>query len=207
MESLMRITYFVSDVAIKQNVFLLLKKAIGLYNKMSYLIFKKDLSSANHNKIVTNIKSKLNLELNEYNKNQALELVFKNENQDEVLEVHLQDLIYLQSMGSYVKAYTKQKSGEVRLKIIRNSLINVVNDLDCFVLKNFFACNKSNFINLAYLDSIHFNSGKLFLKLDSIETKISMSRVAYKDLITYSKKTTLLQEQESELATSYQVAY
>lgn len=108
----------------------------------------------------------------------VLELCGKNK--DEKIEIKSNRFLYLEAFGHYVKVYFKDENNELKVKIIRNSVNNIMDSLDN--KQELFQCHRSFIVNVNKIQSIEGNSKKAFLKIKECGATVPLSRVLYGEL-------------------------
>lgn len=109
------------------------------------------------------------------------QLIFFGKNKNEFVETTIQNLVYIQSMGHYLKFYLKcEINNKVEVQIIRNSTNSIKEETG--KLKDLFKCHRSYVINVNEIKSIEGNSQKALLVLKRVKDKIPISRDSYKIL-------------------------
>lgn len=114
--------------------------------------------------------------------NETDTIILYGKNKDEYIKTTVDDFLYLESIGHYVKVYLKSKDSKPQVKIIRNSLNNIIKNIKQY--NDVFQCHRSYVINLNKIERIEGNYKKSFLKLDLIDSKIPISRPNYTKLRT-----------------------
>ena len=92
------------------------------------------------------------------------------------------DLVFVKSADNYVEIGFRD-GGEIKKKMIRNTLKNVEKQLEEF--NNFVRTHRSCIVNIQYIDKLHKNFNTYWLTLDETRETIPVSRqylMSVKDL-------------------------
>lgn len=100
-------------------------------------------------------------------------ILLKAENGTIELQVNPLQLIYLKSDGNYVEVFYTKSAGELKKKLIRNRLKNLLEQLP---ESTFFRCHKSYAVNADHIISVNGNARNFELSLDHIDEPIPVSR-------------------------------
>ncbi|WP_457617597.1 LytTR family DNA-binding domain-containing protein [Lutibacter sp.] len=106
--------------------------------------------------------------------------IFKGKNKDEIVETDLSKLIYIQSIGHYIKIFLKAEGGNVDMKVIRNSIGRIKKIMENH--DEMFQCHRSFIVNINSVKSITGNSQKAYLILNNTKERVPVSRDNYKYL-------------------------
>lgn len=109
------------------------------------------------------------------------EIIIFGENNKENISFNVNDLIYITSQGNYASFYLKTEK-QTKERIIRSTLFNIQKCLNNY--SNFVRCHKSYIINTKFINSVSGNARGYYLKSDSINKKIPVSRNFKKDELT-----------------------
>ena len=103
--------------------------------------------------------------------------VLEAENGKPALQLHLADLVYLQSAGNYVEVHHRDGSGRIHKDLVRNRLKALAAELPP---ESFFQCHKSYVVNVQHIRKVKGNARNYTLELqfDSMEIPVARSRSA-----------------------------
>jgi len=108
---------------------------------------------------------------------------FNSENESDYIRLQVSEIIFVKSADNYVEVGF-QKDGEVRKKLIRNTLKNIEKQLREF--NNFVRTHRSSIVNIQYIDKLNKNFNTYWLTLVDTKETIPVSRqylMAVKDLL------------------------
>ncbi|MCF6182499.1 LytTR family DNA-binding domain-containing protein [Lutibacter sp.] len=137
----------------------------------SRFIFFLNLNFSENNQILFN-KLKVN--------SKKEQVLIYGKNKEEVVKIDLESLLFIKSIGHYIKIVLLNEDNKVEVKIIRNSLNNVAKDI--IEHNKLFQCHRSYIINLNMIKKIEGNSQKAVLIVDKCKESIPLSRKNYKYL-------------------------
>ena len=102
------------------------------------------------------------------------EILISNENQKEILQLPINDVLYIQSEGNYISIYYKRDQ-DIKRSMIRNTLKKTENELEQY-FPPLFKTHRSFIVNLNLVDKIRGNSQGLQLYLPELEEFVPVSR-------------------------------
>ncbi|CAM1350016.1 HTH LytTR-type domain-containing protein [Tenacibaculum insulae] len=95
------------------------------------------------------------------------------ENKKELLNININELIYISVSGNYTSFYV-MTNDKIKELILRNTLTDVYQQIK--KQPNIFKCHKSFIINTNYIDGFSGNSRGYLVKMKSVDVKIPVSR-------------------------------
>jgi DNA-binding LytR/AlgR family response regulator len=105
------------------------------------------------------------------------------DNASDRIRVLVSEIIFLKSADNYVEVVFHE-GGELRKKMIRNTLKNIEKQLKEF--NNFVRTHRSSIVNIQYIDKLNKNFNTYWLTLIDTKETIPVSRqylMAVKDLL------------------------
>lgn len=137
-----------------------------------YIIIDEKVSRDDRNTISKKImdtskKEKITLEKDKL-------ITIFSDNRKSELSFHIKDLIYISSEGNYASFFLIHKQTEVKEKILRISLTEIMKEIQNYKTIN--RCHKSYIINSLNMHTISGNARGYFLKSDFINKQIPVSR-------------------------------
>lgn len=115
------------------------------------------------------------------------EIVIKSENQKDWIKLEIDDLLFLKSSDNYVAVIYLDNSGDVKKKLIRNTLKNIEQQALHSLLVR---CHQSYIINLGKVTEVVKKRGTSFFMIHSVEDLIPISKSKQKEVL--SKMSTVL---------------
>lgn len=103
--------------------------------------------------------------------NRFIEL--NSDNNSDNVRILVADLVFVKSADNYVEVGF-QDGGEIKKKLIRNTLKNIEKQLEEF--NNFVRTHRSCIVNIQYIDKLHKNFNTFWLSLDKTSEIIPVSR-------------------------------
>jgi len=103
--------------------------------------------------------------------NRFIEL--NSDNNSDNVRILVADLVFVKSADNYVEVGF-QDGGEIKKKLIRNTLKNIEKQLEEF--NNFVRTHRSCIVNIQYIDKLHKNFNTFWLSLDKTSEVIPVSR-------------------------------
>jgi hypothetical protein len=148
--------------------------AIGVFPIAVNVLFKE----SRLNKLFNSQSEIINTELETHSKTNTLSdenpiIKIASENANDNLNIHLNDLYFIQSADNYVEVYY-QNGREIIKKLLRNSLKSISSDLIGHT--QLFRCHKSYLVNLKKVNHVSGNAQGYKLHIPGIETLIPVSR-------------------------------
>lgn len=165
----------------ERNIFIEIIPYILIIGIFVYVLLKfiDYLKFSKHTTSEYNDEKLKNLPVPEINDNENL-LILYGKNRDEKIILNLEDFLYLESYGHYTKVYINNDSSEPQVKILRNSISNVIYNMNNY--SSVCYCHRSYIINMNRLNKIDGNSKKSFLTLTGSACKIPLSRRLYHEI-------------------------
>ena len=105
------------------------------------------------------------------------------ENESDNVKIQVSEIIYLKSADNYVEVGFRE-GGEIRKKMIRNTLKNIEKQLKEF--NNFVRTHRSFIVNIQFIKKLNKNFNTYWLTLDETQVTIPVSRqylITVKDLL------------------------
>ena len=105
------------------------------------------------------------------------------ENESDNVKIQVSEIIYLKSADNYVEVGFRE-GGEIRKKMIRNTLKNIEKQLREF--NNFVRTHRSCIVNIQFIKKLNKNFNTYWLTLDETQVTIPVSRqylITVKDLL------------------------
>jgi DNA-binding LytR/AlgR family response regulator len=148
--------------------------AIGVFPIAVNVLFKE----SRLNKLFNTQSEMINAELDTHLKANVVTeenplIRIASESVNDGLQIHLNDLYFIQSADNYVEVYYQNKN-EISKKLLRNSLKKVSSDLIGHV--QLFRCHKSYFVNLKKVTHVSGNAQGYKLHISGMEPLIPVSR-------------------------------
>lgn len=103
--------------------------------------------------------------------NKFIEL--NSENESDNIRIQVSEIVFVKSADNYVEVGFRE-GGEVRKKMIRNTLKNIEKQLKEF--NNFVRTHRSSIVNIQYIDKLNKNFNTYWLTLDETQETIPVSR-------------------------------
>lgn len=107
----------------------------------------------------------------ENDKNKFVELI--SENESENFQIQVSNIVFVKSADNYVEVGF-QNEGEVKKKMIRNTLKNVESQLRKF--NNFIRTHRTSLVNIDFIEKLNKNFNTYWLSLDNTNETIPVSR-------------------------------
>ena len=101
------------------------------------------------------------------------EIIIESDNKSESLKVEIDNLALIKSANNYIEVFW-EKDGEIRKKLIRNTLTNIENQLKYY--STFIRCHRTAVVNKMYIERKVGASHGLHVKLKGMEELIPVSR-------------------------------
>jgi DNA-binding LytR/AlgR family response regulator len=105
------------------------------------------------------------------------------ENESDNIRIQVSEIVFVKSADNYVEVGFRE-GGEVRKKMIRNTLKNIEKKLKEF--NNFVRTHRSSIVNIQHIDKLNKNFNTYWLTLNETRETIPVSRqylMAVKDLL------------------------
>jgi DNA-binding LytR/AlgR family response regulator len=105
------------------------------------------------------------------------------ENESDNIRIQVSELIFVKSADNYVEVGFRD-GGEVRKKMLRNTLKNIEKQLKEF--NNFVRTHRSSIVNIQYIDKLNKNFNTYWLTLTDTKETVPVSRqylMSVKDLL------------------------
>jgi DNA-binding LytR/AlgR family response regulator len=100
-------------------------------------------------------------------------VVIESENKSESLELRLSDIFLIRSADNYVEVVYLE-NGEIKRKLVRNTLKNVEKQLILF--PDFLRCHRTTLINTGFVEKLYRSYSGVFIKLKGYEPGVPVSR-------------------------------
>ncbi len=107
----------------------------------------------------------------ENDKNKFIELI--SENESENFQIQVSKIVFVKSADNYVEVGF-QNEGELKKKMIRNTLKNIENQLRKF--NNFIRTHRTSLVNADFIEKLNKNFNTYWLSLDNTKETIPVSR-------------------------------
>ncbi len=122
--------------------------------------------------------------LKQFSENYANKFIeLDSENESDNIKIQVSEIVFLKSADNYVEVGFRE-NGEVRKKMIRNTLKNIEKQLKEF--NNFVRTHRSCIVNIQYINKLNKNFNTYWLTLDDTQETIPVSRqylITVRDLL------------------------
>ncbi len=198
--SLLDSVYFFSQVALTSMAFVFYIRYVGNTSITFNLVLravvislsvpvtlhlKNTISSirARNKKLFDEIRG-MQDKLKQFSENYADKFIeLDSENESDNIKIQVSEIVFLKSADNYVEVGFRE-GGEIRKKMIRNTLKNIEKQLKEF--NNFVRTHRSCIVNIQYINKLNKNFNTYWLTLDDTQETIPVSRqylMTVKDLL------------------------
>jgi len=160
---------------------------IGFFPLLFYLYISEKVKFKEHKTIADSISKVKNTTIRVVNKDVKNEILIKlyGENKKEVLELVLDDLLFISYEKNYSSVYHNE-AGKIKEKLLRISLSKLEKQLSDY--KNIVRCHKSYIVNTHQVEEIQGNARSYLLKIKQNDSRdkpmlIPVSRTFPKQLL------------------------
>ncbi len=174
---------YVGNTAI---TFIIVLRVVVISLSVPVTIHLKNLLTSLHGKYKNTLDENRLMQdkLRQFSENYANKFIELNsDNESDNIRIQVSEIIFIKSADNYVEVGFHE-GGEIRKKMIRNTLKNIEKQLKEF--NNFIRTHRSSIVNIQYIDKLNKNFNSYWLTLIDTKETIPVSRqyiMSVKDLL------------------------